>query len=105
MIFIETSVFTRQVFALLSDDGYRELQYYLTQRPDAGAKIGGTAGLRKLRWGIEGEGKSGGVRIIYYWAVSQDRILLLLMYPKSERDDLSSEQRKVLRRIVEEEYP
>lgn len=61
--------------------------------------------MRKIRWIAQGRGKRGGVRVIYYWAVKQDRILMLLMYAKNERDDLTTEQLKVLRRIIEEEYP
>jgi len=92
------------VQALLSDDEYRQLQLALVLRPDSGAVIPGSGGLRKVRWTIGGRGKRGGVRVIYYWAVVQDKILMLFMYAKNEQDDLSQEQLKVLRRIVEEEY-
>ncbi len=61
--------------------------------------------MRKLRWAAQGRGKRGGVRVIYYWAVVQDKILMLFMYAKNEQDDLTPDQLKVLRRIVEEEYP
>jgi len=105
MIIIETSIFTRQVQLLLDDDNYRRLQAILVLRPDAGDLIQGGGGLRKIRWGSPGRGKRGGVRVIYYWAVQQDRILMLLMYSKTEQDTLTVEQLKVLRRIIEEEYP
>ena len=105
MDIVETSLFTRQVQALLADDEYRRLQTILVIRPDAGNLIPGSGGLRKIRWGAQGRGKRGGVRVIYYWAVKQERILMLLMYPKNERDNLTAEQLKVLRRIIEEEYP
>jgi hypothetical protein len=61
--------------------------------------------LRKIRWGVQGRGKRGGVRVINYWAVKQDRILMLWMYAKNVQTDLTPEQFKVLRRIIEEEYP
>ena len=77
----------------------------LVLRPDAGNLIPGGGGLRKIRWGAKGRGKRGGVRVIYYWAVKQDRILMLMMYAKNEQDNLTAEQLKVLRRIIEEEYP
>ena len=105
MVIVETSVFTRQVLKLLNDDEYRKLQVVLANRPSAGAIIKGSGGLRKIRWTIEGRGKRGGVRVIYYWAVKQERLLMLFIYPKSERDDLSPDQLKILRKIVEDEYP
>ena len=105
MIIIETSIFTRQVQGLLSDDEYRELQSTLVVRPHAGTLIVGSGGLRKIRWGQKGKGKRGGVRVIYYWAVMPEQILMLFMYPKGERDDLTPAQIKVLKQIVEREYP
>jgi hypothetical protein len=64
----------------------------------------GGGGLGKIRWGAQGRGKRGGVRVIYFWAVQQDRILMLLMYVKNEQDSLTANQLKVLRGIIEEEY-
>jgi len=104
MVIIETSVFTRQVQKLLSDEEYRHLQIELSNRPNMGVIIPGSGGLRKVRWGLRGRGKRGGVRVIYYWAVEQNRLLMLLMYPKNVQDDLSPAQLKVLKQIVKEEY-
>jgi len=103
MVIVETSIFTRQVQTLLTDDEYRRLQAALVARPDMGAIIVGSGGLRKARWPARGRGKRGGVRVIYYWAVAQDRLLMLLMYAKSEQDDLTPDQLKILKKIVEEE--
>ena len=105
MVITETSVFTRQISELLTDEEYRNLQTALLIRPDAGTIIRGSGGLRKIRWAVRGRGKRGGVRVIYYWAVRQEQLLMLLAYPKNEQDDLSSEQLKILRKIVKEEYP
>ena len=104
MVIVETSIFTRQVLALLTDEEYRRLQMALALHPDMGAVIPGSGGLRKVRWAVEGRGKRGGVRVIYYWAIIHDKILMLYMYAKNEQDDLTSEQIKVLKRIIEEEY-
>ena len=73
-------------------------------RPTAGAVIAGTGGLRKLRSGATGRGKRGGLRLIYYWHQRSGRLLLLLAYAKNERDDLTGEQKALLRAIVEKEY-
>ena len=64
MLIIETSIFTRQVLALLDDEDYRRLQTVLVIRPTAGDLIPGSGGLRKIRWGAHGRGKRGGVRVI-----------------------------------------
>ena len=105
MVIVETSVFTKQVQKLLTDEEYAALQADLVRRPDAGVVIPGSGGLRKLRWGLAGRGKRSGGRVIYFWAVTQDRLLMLLIYPKNVQDDLTPEQLRMLRRVVETEYP
>ena len=102
--FIETSIFTRQVTSLLTDDEYSQLQVALVARPEMGTIIPHSGGLRKVRWSMSGRGKRGGVRAIYYWVVAENQILMLFMYPKSEKDDLTLQQLKVLREIVEKEF-
>jgi hypothetical protein len=104
MQFIETNIFTRQVTALLSDDEYSQLQVALSAHPDMGAIISHSGGLRKIRWSMSRRGKRGGVRAIYYWVVADNQILMLFMYPKNEKDDLTPQQLKVLREIVEKEF-
>lgn len=105
MIIVETSIFTRQVTALLSDEEYRQLQIELILHPDLGPVIQGSGGLRKIRWSLPGRGKRGGARIIYYWAVRRDKILMLFMYEKNDQSDLTPDQLKVLRKLIEKEYP
>ena len=104
MVIVETSMFTKQVQKLLTDEAYRHLQSDLASRPDLGAIIPRSGGLRKVRWGYGEQGKRGGVRVIYYWAVSQERLLMLLVYPKNVQDDLSPSQLNALKQIVEDEY-
>lgn len=104
-VIIETTVFTRQVRELLSEEEYRSLQISLLQNPESGDIIPHSGGLRKKRWSALGKGKRGGSRTIYYWAVGQDQILMLLIYSKNEKDDLTQAQLKALRTIIETEYP
>lgn len=104
MRFIETPVFTRTLQGLLTDDAYRTLQVALVSRPDAGVLIAGGGGLRKLRWAGSGRGKRGGIRVIYYWAMAESVIYLLLAYPKNAQDDLTAQQRRVLRDLVAKEF-
>lgn len=76
----------------------------LVLRPELGGLIPGTGGLRKVRWseGSRGIGKRGGIRVIYYWYRSESLIYLLLAYSKKEQDDLTAEQKRILRRLVAE---
>ncbi|MGE8113452.1 MULTISPECIES: type II toxin-antitoxin system RelE/ParE family toxin [Pseudomonas] len=101
MLFIETPIFTKRVKELLEDGIYRLLQVKLMSAPDAGDLIEGTGGLRKLRVAASGHGKRGGARVIYYHFTSSSQIAMLYIFPKNEQSDLSAEQRKALKNIIE----
>ena len=58
-------------------------------------------GVRKARWGKQATGKRGGVRVIYFYAISAEVVALLEMYAKNEREDLTGDQKKQINRIVE----
>jgi len=103
MIFVETRVFSRQRREHLEEEQFRALQNHLLVNPQSGARIPGTGGLRKLRWSTEGRGKRGGVRVIYFVAEARNLVLLLLLYPKNVQDDLSAEQKRVLKELVRAE--
>lgn len=102
MEFIETSVFTRLVLGFLGDDEYRELQNVLLLDPEYGDLIRGGGGIRKMRFAVDGRGKSGGIRTIYYWAKPRDQIYMLLIYPKSKKDTLSDKETEILQAYVKE---
>ena len=104
MIFIETSVFTRQIKNLISDDSYRQLQEWMVESPDRGKVIPGSAGCRKLRWKIAGKGKRGGIRVIYYWLKDSHQVFMLIAYAKTASDDLTQEQIKLLGELVRNEF-
>jgi mRNA-degrading endonuclease RelE of RelBE toxin-antitoxin system len=101
--FVETSVFSGQLFEHLHDDDYRSLQLALTLRPEQGALIPGSGGLRKLRWALRGKGKRGGLRVIYYWDSAEEVIYLIYLYSKNELANLRPDQLKLLRRTIEED--
>ena len=104
MTIIETPIFTRRIQVMLSDEEYRFLQAHLVNKPDVGKIIPGSGGMRKLRWSAKGHGRRGGIRVIYYWFISKDIILLLFAYSKNEQDDLTKEQLRQLKKIIEREY-
>lgn len=98
--FRETTRFTSRVVELLDDEAYTALQLYLAEFPDASDLIKGGGGIRKLRYSLPGRGKSGGARVIYFWAVKNDLILMLEIYAKNEQSDLTDEQVNALRKEV-----
>jgi hypothetical protein len=104
VLIVETPVFTRRVLKLMSDENYRALQQALVADPERGAIIRHSGGLRKVRWARAGRGKRGGVRAIYYWARGPETLLMLLVYGKNEQDDLTPEQLRILRALVEKEF-
>ncbi len=103
MKIIETQIFTQRVREILDDEEYRALQNALVLNPESGKIIPGSGGIRKMRWSGSGRGKRGGARVIYYWFKEQDNLLMLLIYAKKEKDDLTKVQLRVLKSIVESE--
>lgn len=104
MELIETSAFTKQVTALLNDEEYGDFQSRLVENPGAGALIKGGGGIRKIRVAVGSRGKRGGARVIYYWAVRKDVILLLYLYPKNVSADLTPRQVAQLAKVFKEEF-
>lgn len=103
MRFIETPIFTRTVVELLDDEDYQSLQLALLLRPQLGPLIRQSGGLRKIRWSLPGQGKRGGVRIIYYWDKASESFYMLYVYPKNAQEDLSAKQLRILKRLISEE--
>lgn len=101
MVFIETPTFTRLITELLDDDEYSKLQIELSIHPAAGDLIKNGGG-RKLRWKRAGTGKSGGIRVIYYWISEDNQIFMLVAYPKSVKDTLTDTETAILRNLVKE---
>lgn len=86
---------------LLDEDERQDLIRYLSEQPKAGDLIVGTGGVRKLRWGRGSQGKSGGVRVIYYFHYEQMPLYLLSMFAKNEQANLSHAERNELSGLVE----
>ena len=101
MTFYETDIFTEQIVGLIDDDSYAELQGVLTVDREAGDLIPRSRGLRKIRWRAQGRGKRGGIRVIYY-VVEQDEIFMLYAYSKSRSADITPDQARILRGLVDD---
>jgi len=97
--FIETKLFTKLVNEHLSDEEYARLQELLIRDPETGDLIPGSGGVRKVRWGVKGRGKRGGIRVIYYARTRQGQIWMLTLYAKNVAETIPAH---VLRQIKEE---
>ncbi len=102
IVFKETSVSTRQIAQLLSDDD-KDLQACLIENPEKAPVMKGTGGCRKIHWAKDGEGKSGCIRVIYYRITEANEVFMLLSYPKDLQDNLTDEQKKQLKKVVQKE--
>lgn len=100
MQFIELPTFTRKAASRLDDESLGELLAELMDRPDRGALVRNGGGLRKVRFAPSGHGKSGGVRVIYYWKTKAGEIYLFDIYAKNEKDNLSDEELAALRKVL-----
>ena|SRR5258708_9127550 len=97
---VETPEFLSATRKLLSDEERAVLVDYLAHNPAAGDVIQGTGGVRKLRWGLEGRGKRGGARVIYFYHSADLPLFALTAYAKNQRADLSRTDRNDFRRLT-----
>ncbi len=84
----------------MNDTQFNLLQLHLINFPDAGDVIRGSGGVRKLRWGLPGQGKRAGLRVVYYWISKDEQILFLTVYRKTEAADLSQVAIREMRKLV-----
>jgi len=100
--FIMTPVYDKLWYRQgLTDDDLRDLQIVLMTNPDSGDIIKGTGGARKSRFALLDAGKSGGIRVIYLDITHKQQTFLLLCYHKSQQDELTQEQKKQVKALVD----
>lgn len=97
----ETEVFQRYAGPIWADGEREEFIAWLAANPLAGDVIPGTGGLRKVRWSRAGMGKRGGARVIYYNALAEGHIWLLIAYTKAKFDNLPAVFLNQLREAID----
>jgi hypothetical protein len=98
----ETAFYLKKAGRLLSQTERDEIITFLSRRPKAGVLLRGTGGIRKLRWGKDSQGKSSGVRVIYYFHSDVMPLYLITLFGKNEQSDLSAEQCNQLADLAEQ---
>ncbi len=96
----ETTEYIRRAEKLLSDEERKDVLNYLAEHPKAGDLMEGTGGVRKLRWSRGSQGKSCGVRVIYYFHSESIPLYLLTLFAKNERANLTKAERNELAELV-----
>jgi hypothetical protein len=97
---VETSEFIAATRKIMSEAERALLVDYLAHNPMAGDLVRGTGGVRKVRWGLEGRGKRGGARVIYFYHDDGMPLFGLTAYAKNERADLSQQDRNDFRQLT-----
>lgn len=102
---VETRQFSKDIDRLIKkrnllDSDYNDFKRELAQNPEMGDQIAGTGGVCKARLKSASRGKSGGHRVCYYFLVNKDTIYLLLIYPKNEQENLTAEEKGILKSLV-----
>lgn len=98
---IETPLFSKLWPRYWYEEERGAFSAFLAQNQETGDVIPGTGGLRKIRWSRAGSGKSSGVRVIYFNRLASGEIVLMVMYAKSERGNLSAKQLLEIRNVIE----
>jgi hypothetical protein len=98
---VETAAFARRAEKLLTLDEYEEMMLFLALHPESGDEIQGTGGVRKVRFRAKGRGKSGGVRVIYYFYDKENPVFAIFLYAKNEQVEMTPEQKRYVTAFAE----
>lgn len=96
----ETSSYLGDAVSIFKDSERSAIVDYLSWFPKSGDVMVGTGGVRKLRWAIEGKGKSGGARIVYYFHSERLPVYILAVFGKNEKSNLSQIERNELAKLA-----
>jgi hypothetical protein len=99
---VETKIFYKESRKVLTEDQAEEMKGYLAVNPTAGDLIPGLRGLRKLRWTANQKGKSGGLRVIYFFYNKDMPLFLLDIYTKTTQADLTPQEKGLLNKLIDD---
>jgi hypothetical protein len=97
----ETPLFQRQAKDVWDEDEREDFIDFIARHPEAGDVIAETGGVRKVRWSRAGAGKRGGVRVIYFYHHADRPLYLLMVYAKAKQENLTSNEKRVVRKLAD----
>ncbi len=95
-----TSVYAKRVEKVLRPDERGAMEIHVAENPGIHPVVAGTGGVRKARWGRQGKGKRGGVRVIYFYRSAADVVYFLDIYAKAAKEDLTPADKQQLKELV-----
>lgn len=99
----ETPTFVAEASKIWTEEERLEFLAWLANEPEAGDVIPRSGGCRKVRWARSGMGKQGGARVIYFARLAEGELCMLLVYPKSKRDDIPAHILRQIRMELEDD--
>jgi hypothetical protein len=100
MTVVETAEFLKRAKGLMTDLEREALVAFVGANPEAGEVVPETGGVRKIRWALEGKGKRGGARVIYYYHSERLPLFLLSAFAKNRKANLSKAERNAMKQLV-----
>jgi len=100
MTVVETAEFLKKARSLMPELAREDLVAFIAQNPESGEIIPETGGVRKIRWALQGKGKRGGARVIYYFHNENFPLFLLTAYAKNQKENLTNAERNEMQRLV-----
>jgi hypothetical protein len=98
----ETPTFVAEARKIWSDEERLEFFAWIASEPEVGAVVPRSGGCRKVRWSRPGMGKQGGARVIYFTRLQAGELCMLLVYPKSVKDDVPANILREIRKELED---
>jgi hypothetical protein len=96
----ETALFIRQAAAVWDKSEHESFVNFIAANPVSGDVIPDTGGVRKVRWSRAGSGKRGGARGIYFYHDPARPLYLLMVYAKARRENLTADEKRVVRKLT-----
>lgn len=97
---VEVPPFERHAATCMTAEELDDFKGFIARHPEAGDRIPGTGGVRKVRWRSGSKGKRGGVRVVYYYHSDEIPLFLLTVYAKARKETLAAREKAELRELA-----